>query len=111
MKRKSVFNQKYHEYCYIPLSPPPPLQDGLYDVCVYERNTKRMTEEKRERTRESEGSLFRQRGKGGERPKKREREFVGLHIIMTHVNVPVNIFSTSRSYLMIYCAAGNQVLC
>jgi len=49
---------------------------------VYERNTKRMTEEKRERTRESEGALFRQREKGEERPKKRKRECVGLHIII-----------------------------
>ena len=102
--RKSVFNQKYHEYCHIPLSTPPPFQDGLYDVCVYETNTKRMTEEKRERTRESEGALFRQRERGWERQKKRERQCVGLHIIMTHVNVRVNIFATARSYLMIYCA-------
>jgi len=64
-------------------------------VCVEKRNTKRMTEGTR---RENNGERMRQRERGGERVKKKERLCIGLHIIITYVNVRVTIFATARSF-------------
>jgi len=64
-------------------------------VCVEKRNTKRMTEGTR---RENKGTRMRQRERGGERVKKKERLCIGLHIVITYVNVWVTIFATACSF-------------
>jgi len=81
----------------MPLSTPPPIQNGLYHVfvCVKERHQK--NHDDRGQKRKNEGARMRQRERGGEREYKRERECVCLHIIIPHVHVRATIFATARS--------------
>jgi len=76
----------------IPLSTPPPIQSGMYDVCVRVKEGDQKND--RGKKRENEGERMRQREWVREWEKKRKRETVGLHV---STRVRATTFATARS--------------